>query len=135
MKEISFKSYYGLTLTNINWQDSKGKHPIFIFGDEACIMVECSWRLLKQKKFIHVGQGDFSLYHDNPESGKRLEQVIGGVIVEITYELPPFDIKINFGNEYTLDIVADSSQFENWQFIDHSGKRDEFISFAGGGKE
>ena len=97
----------------------------FSFSPTENITVECLWRLIQEGKIFRTSHDHGQLFGlDAPVDAARnaIEVLTGVVITNAHIHEATADIQIAFGTEKCLEIIADSSGYENWQLSAPNGR-------------
>jgi hypothetical protein len=105
---------------------------VVAFDKNANIVVTCLWRLLESGRIRFTSEDDgqqFGLPAPVDAATEVNRRLAGAAVVGVGLRQGLLDLELQFGTEYTLQIIPDSSGYEAWNVV--SGNR-QFIAVGGG---
>ncbi|MBM7703925.1 DUF6188 family protein [Priestia iocasae] len=122
---INFTSFINQVVLHV----SIDEHPLMMTFTEGGIVIECPWRLRKKDKII-VGQADWNASEASFHRQRVKSCLLGHTIQQISWCKEIGLMRIEFEEDYVLDVFHDSTMYEGWDLYGNDGF--SFISLPGG---
>jgi hypothetical protein len=130
MSNLAFKNIVGSRIESAKYnKDAESWFLLFVNGDS--LNIECMWRLLEDGLISSTNNDHGHLFgRESPFNGEAaLNEMAAHEILSTRCADGTGDLEFKLGQNFTLQVLADSAGYESWQYKQKNGR--SFVAVSG----